>query len=82
IGPNGDLFVSENSSIVRYTQSFKSAHPLAQTTSTYALNVNSIGDLIYLAASSVYVLKSPYTGKPQIVYTSQSGVTDQIVTAP
>jgi hypothetical protein len=80
VGPNGDLFVNENSTIVLYPEPFKKAHPLPQTAGVSALHVNSAGDLIYTNGSSIYVLKSPYTGKPQLVFTSSGGLIEQIVT--
>ena len=79
IGPTGDLFVNENGSIVKYTEPFTSGHRLPHISTASALHVNSAGDLIYIAGGSVYVLKSPYTGKPHLIL-STSGTLEQIVT--
>jgi hypothetical protein len=79
VGPNGDLFVNQNSTIVLYPEPFKVGHSLPQTAGVSALHVSGAGDLIYTNGSSIYVLKSPYTGKPQLVLTS-SGLIEQIVT--
>jgi hypothetical protein len=81
VAPNGDLAVNENSAIVMYRPPFTHGHPLPQTAGAFALHVNDAGDLIYSVGSSIELLKSPYTGKAQLIFTA-SGTPEQIITAP
>lgn len=82
VGSNGELFVEENGEIVVYRAPFKHPLHLKKTVEVSGIALNSAGDLIYSEGSNIYFLPPPYTGTPQLVYTSLSGLPEEIVTTP